>query len=102
MKHDVQVEWDWLDEAGQLQWEVLRKGRTLADSGGWVSARDGLMALLDLASELDDTGDDETAAAVMDQWAELAWDIKDRMDPELRDAIEEACDEWWQSDSEDS
>lgn len=102
MKRAVQVKWDWLDEAAQLQWEVFRNGRTVAGSGGFVTARNGLMSLLDLANELDDTGNDEAAAAVMNQWAEIAWDIRDRVDAELRQALEEACDDWWDANSEDS
>ena len=101
MKPNITVTWDWLDAAGQLRWEVFRNGRTMAASGGFVSARQGLMALLDLADQQDEAGNDEVSAAIMNQWAEIAWEIRDRVDVELREALEEACEDWWDANADD-
>ncbi|MGQ9794874.1 hypothetical protein [Desulfosoma sp.] len=95
------IVWSWKPETGELAWEYVKAGVLMASSKGLVSARKALADLMDFVSDLDDAGDEVEAHRVMEEWVEMAWTIRDQVDGELRNAIEEACHEWWNADEDD-
>ncbi len=95
------LRWRWDPETGRLAWEYVRSGVPVATSGGEVPVRKALSALIDLADELEESDRGDEAERVMEEWAALAWSLKDQVDAELKRAIEEACTEWWDADNEE-
>lgn len=95
------IVWSWEPETGLLGWEYVKAGVSMASSEGPRPVREALTDLMDLVSDLDDAGDEVEAHRIMEEWVEMAWGLRDRVDPETREAIEDACHDWWNADEED-
>ena len=100
MARKKRIRWTWEPERGLLGWEYVRNGIVLVSSGGMRPAGESLAALMDCVSELDDEGEEVEAHRLMEEWVEMAWNIRHDVDPVVRQAIEEACHEWWDADGD--
>ncbi|WP_448383753.1 hypothetical protein [Desulfosoma sp.] len=101
MARKKRITWTWQPDKGLLAWEYTRAGVVLASSDGPRPVGDALAALMDVVSDLDDGGQEAEAHRLMEEWVDMAWGLRHDVDPVVREAIEEACHEWWEAEADE-
>lgn len=101
MARKKRIRWTWEPDRGLLGWEYVRNGFVLASSEGHRPVGESLAALMDMVSQLDDEGEEAEAHRIMEEWVSMAWSIRHEVAPVVREAIEEACHEWWEAGAEE-
>ncbi|MEJ5347834.1 MAG: hypothetical protein WHS46_03990 [Desulfosoma sp.] len=102
MARKKRIRWTWDPVKGLLAWEYVRNGMVLASSNGMRPVGESLADLVDWASDLDDEGQEAEAHRVMEEWVAMAWSLRHEVNPTVRQAIEEACQEWWNAEAEEN